>query len=231
MVKNIRKVILLLILLIGCTQFSQGQSRKEALTPGKLQQIRNMLDSILVEDQKYRSNIEENIKKYGHESEQVKKQIKIMRKTDSSNLVVVEKILDTYGWLYPEQIGKRANSTLFLVIQHSNQQTQEKYLPMMRQAVREGKALPQDLALLEDRILLGKGELQVYGSQIGTDPQTGEMYVLPVVDPDRINERRTKVGLDSIEEYISHWNIKWDIEDYKKKLPKWIKNLKEERKK
>ena len=42
---------------------------------------------------------------------------------------------------------------------------------MMRKAVKEGLARATSLALLEDRVALGKGELQIYGSQIGTDQE------------------------------------------------------------
>jgi hypothetical protein len=41
-------------------------------------------------------------------------------------------ILQKYGWLGHEEIGDQANTTLFMVIQHSDQVAQEKYLPMLR---------------------------------------------------------------------------------------------------
>ena len=145
-----------------------------------------------------------------------------INEVDASNLVIVEDILAKHGWLSAEQVGGRANSTLFLVIQHSNQDIQEKYLPMMRQAVKDGNANASSLALLEDRIGLGKGELQVYGSQVGTNPETQELYVLPLIDPDNVNQRRAEVGLGSIEDYISNWDLKWDAEEYKKNLPAYL---------
>ena len=96
---------------------------------------------------------------------------------------------------------------------------------MMREAVKAGKASSRSMALLEDRVGLGKGELQVYGSQIGTDQETGKMYVLPLLDPDKVNERRAEVGLGPIEEYISNWDLEWDVEEYKKNLPKWVEKM------
>jgi hypothetical protein len=41
---------------------------------------------------------------------------------------------------------------LFLVIQHSDSTTQEKYLPLLKQAVKDNRAFGHDLALLEDRV-------------------------------------------------------------------------------
>jgi len=181
--------------------------------------IRILLDSIYMEDQKYRGEIISIHDHYGRESEEIKALWKKINKADSCNRIIVESILDEYGWLGPEQIGQRANSALFLVVQHSYLETQEKYLPMMRQAVKEGKAKSQSLALLEDRVRLRQGGLQIYGSQIGQDEETGEMYVLPLMEPGKVNERRANVGLGAIEDYISHWGLEWDVEEYKRELP------------
>lgn len=222
-------IILLVIFLCGCKQNSIKETVSKTALPTDLKKIGKLLDSIHVEDQKYRREIKAINQEYGWESDEMRNHWNKISKTDSSNLVVVEQILEKHGWLSSEEIGSTANSTLFLVIQHSSQEAQEKYLPMMRQAVKEGKANSRSLALLEDRLGLAKGELQVYGSQIGTDQESGEMYVLPLIDPENVNERRSKVGLDPIEDYISHWNLEWDVEEYKKKLPKWIENLKAEK--
>jgi hypothetical protein len=136
---------------------------------------------------------------------------------DSVNLLKIKKIIDKYGWLGPETIGENGNATLFLVIQHADQKTQEKYLPIMRQAVKDKKALGSELALLEDRVALGQGKKQIYGSQIGGDP--GNYYVLPLEDPDNVDKRRAEVGLPPLYEYLKHYNIKWDVEQYKKDFP------------
>ena len=174
----------------------------------------------------YRKELDTIKNKFGNNSIEIKNHWKKINKTDSSNLVIVERVINTYGWLGPKEIGEKANLALFLVIQHSNTFTQEKYLPIMQKAVKVGKAYPSDLALLTDRVKLGKKELQVYGSQIGTHPETGKLYVLPLIDPENVNERRAKVGLKKIEEYISFWGLKWDVQEYNKNLPNYIKILK-----
>ena len=177
-----------------------------------------ILDTIYTEDQKYRLQLDEIEEKHGWASEEVRVHWKLINEKDSVNLAKIIKILDERGWLGPDIIGRQGTSTLFLVIQHSDPGTQRKYLPMMREAVKMGKASPSSLALLEDRVALGKGEKQIYGSQIGRDYETGEHYVLPLVDPDNVDSRRSKVGLGSIQDYISHWDMTWDVEEYKKLL-------------
>lgn len=127
------------------------------------------LDSIYTEDQKYRLQIDEIEKKYGIESNEMKAHWKIINDKDSINLIKIKSLLDKYGWLGTDVIGEQGNSTLFLVIQHSDIATQEKYLPMMREAVKNGKSKGSELALLKDRVTLWKGKKQIYGSQIGRD--------------------------------------------------------------
>ncbi|MCE3296066.1 MAG: hypothetical protein K0R65_1780 [Crocinitomicaceae bacterium] len=184
------------------------------------------LDSIYVEDQEYRLQVNEIEKKYGWDSPEMQAHWKIIGQKDSLNLVVVKAILDEYGWLGADVVGAQGNSTLFLVIQHSDQETQEKYLPMMREAVKNGKAQASSLALLEDRVALGQGKRQIYGSQIGRDTETKAYFVSPLEDPDNVDKRRAEAGLGPLAEYAGQWQIKWDVEQYKKDLPELEKRLK-----
>jgi hypothetical protein len=178
-----------------------------------------MLDSIYSDDQKYRLQIESIEKKYGLDSKEMKDHWKTIHEKDSMNLIKVTAILAKYGWLGSDVVGSQGNSTLFLVIQHADIATQEKYLPMMREAVKNGKAQGSSLALLEDRVALRQGKKQIYGSQIGRDPVTKNYYVSPLEDPENVDKRRASVGLQPLADYVSRWQIKWDVEQYKKDLP------------
>lgn len=149
--------------------------------------------------------------------------------TDSANIIRVTKILDEYGWLGKDKLGSTANSALFLVIQHSDLKVQERYLPMMRIAVKEGRAAGSSLALLEDRVALGQGKLQIYGSQVRMNHAVNTNYVLPLIDPDNVDERRAAVGLGPLADYVKIWKMVWDVEAYKKLLPQimeWEKKKK-----
>jgi len=179
------------------------------------------LDTIYQEDQKYRMELDSIGKKYGRRSEEITAQWKIINHKDSINLIKIKKILDERGWLGTDIIGFYGNLTLFLVIQHSDIETQEKYLPLMREAVNNGNAKASDLALLEDRVALRKGEKQIYGSQIGQDIKTGEYYVLPLIDPDNVDKRRVQVGLPPIQVYLNIYGLIWNVEEYKKKLSEY----------
>jgi len=185
------------------------------------QELAKQLDSIYEEDQKYRKQISSVMKEFGQDSEEFQEFAMTMVKTDASNLAVVKQILDDYGWLGPDAVGEKANQTLFLVIQHADLETQQKYMPMMEQAIENGKAKPQNFAFLKDRVLLGMGEKQIYGSQVGVDQPTGTYYVRPLQDPENVNKRREKMGLGSIEDYVSRWNIEWSLDNYSENIKKF----------
>lgn len=189
-----------------------------ALENDEVNRIIEELSNVYDEDQKYRNELDAIEKKYGLESIELKNHWNLINTKDSINLVKVTKILDEKGWLGTDIIGPEGNSTLFLVIQHSDLASQEKYLPMMRTAVLKGKANASNLALLEDRVALRKGKKQIYGSQVGRN-KNGEYYVMPLENAESVDERRAKVGLGKLQDYISNWGLKWDAEAYKKTLP------------
>ncbi len=181
--------------------------------------LKKELSTIWFEDQDMRIETKNAWQKYGSENAMVDSLTKIMRKKDSIHTVRVSYILDKYGWLGKDEVGKIGNNTLFLVIQHSDLKTQQKYLPMVRNAVKEGKSRANWLALLEDRVALQEGSKQIYGSQVAFNKETKINYVAPLEDPDNVDRRRKKMDLDPIAHYLKSYNIKWNVEEYKKQLP------------
>lgn len=190
---------------------------KDDQEEGSDKQLIAQLDTIMQTDQKYRMRIDAVAAAHGRDSKEMRDLWTTITLYDSLNLIKVTKIIDKYGWPGPEVAGNEGNQAVFLVIQHADIATQEKYLPMMRKAAKEKKAEPSSLALLEDRVALRQGKKQIYGSQIGGDGK--ELWVSPLEDPDNVDKRRAEVGLGPLTEYVNHWNIKWDVNEYKKKLP------------
>jgi len=177
-----------------------------------------ILDTIHQEDQKYREELQVLEKQYRWDSKEVKDSWKIINVKDSINLIKVEKILAEYGWLGSDIVGEQGNKTLFLVIQHSNTQTQVKYLPMLKEAVKNGKAKASDVALMEDRVLLAQGEKQIYGSQLLMNSETNTLELEPMIDPDNADKRRLEIGLKPLAEYLKFWDLTWDVEKFKKRM-------------
>ena len=82
------------------------------------------------------------------------------------------------------------------MIQKADLSAQLQYLPIMREAASSGKAENAALALLEDRVAIQQGKGQIYGGQMKKDPETDTYHLLPLTDPDKVNDRRAKMGLN-----------------------------------
>ena len=192
------------------------KQNKEKVEENYLKPVVAILDSVLEEDQKWRAGIMQLIQKEGMESAVVKERLQKMQYADSVNLLKIQKILDQYGWVGFDQVGRTGAMTIFLVIQHSSLPVQQKYLPMMREAVAKKQAVAGNLALLEDRVAISEGRKQVYGSQLQTDKVTGKNFLSPLEDPDHVDERRAAVGLGPLAEYLKQFDVEWDAEAFKK---------------
>lgn len=135
----------------------------------------------------------------------------VINAEDSANQQKVKHILDTRGWLGPDVVGGKGSLTLFLVIQHADSATQQKYLPLLRQAVQEGKAQPSHFALMEDRTRVRRGEKQLYGSQLKTDPATGKYILEPIEDEPNVNKRRAAIGMEPLEQYLKRFGVEYTL--------------------
>jgi len=116
------------------------------------------LNSIYQSDQLWRNQLNEKKFEQDSSTDTLSKYHDQIAAQDSINLSKVTLLIDSNGWLGIEEVGYLGNQTLFLVIQHADLQTQQQYLPILRKAVSNGKASALDLAYLEDRIAVAKGE-------------------------------------------------------------------------
>ena len=127
---------------------------------------------------------------------------------DSLNLLAVTTVLDRYGWVNAALISDEASSALFLVIQHAPKAVIEKYLPLLRAAVRKGAADARDLAWMEDRLSMYRYKPQRYGSQMvqlkkdKSGYKQGITYVYEVEDPAYLDCRRATINVPPMVAYL-----------------------------
>lgn len=177
------------------------------------------LDKIYFDDQSTRSQIRTKEEKYGRDSKEMRAFWQSILRKDSINLIKISKILDIQGWPSKKKIGTRGASTIFLVIQHANQDTKLKYLPMINKAVEKDELPKRQYAMFYDRLVLGQGKRQVYGTQLAMSKESKKPYVLPLEDARNVDKRRAKMGLNSMQENLNRWNLTWNVDAYLKALP------------
>lgn len=134
-----------------------------------------------------------------------------MHYIDSCNLVQVKVLLEKYGWMGRSMIGDKANSALFLVIQHADLETQLKYFPSLQESAEIGESKFSNAALMQDRILMRQERKQIYGSQVVYDDVTGAPKFYPIEDEKNVNVRRTKIGMSTLEEYAKFFGIDYTL--------------------
>jgi hypothetical protein len=164
------------------------------------------LNSILKDDQEIRFQLGRAYRESGDTASIIKK----MKATDSINLKSITRILDKYGWIGEDKIGWTGVSAIWAAIQHSPLETEEKYLPEMRKAVKKGNARSGQLALLEDRVLMFEGKEQIYGSQVRTD-SLGITKFWPIKDEKNVNLRRFFAGLGPIQKYSGSLGFEYKL--------------------
>jgi hypothetical protein len=60
----------------------------------------------------------------------------------------------------------------------------------------------RNIAYLEDRVRVGEGRPQLYGTQFHTNEQ-GELEPFPIEDQNQVDTRRAAVGLSTLAEYAA----------------------------
>jgi len=186
--------------------------------------LRTRLNTIMEIDQNSRK---EFIKQLSENNPQKSKELALqMKKTDKENQQFVSELLDNCGW--PKGLSAENNHTIFLVIDHAETDYANKYFPFIKQQAELGIILKSDLATLQDRIMLKKGQKQLYGTQ--TFKVGALIHVWPVDNIDGLSERRKAMGLPPMDEYIQivknryrsevEWNRSLTVEDAKQLMAK-----------
>src|SRR5690606_28660046 len=115
----------------------------------------------------------------------------------------LRELIDEFGWPTITPAGEDGEAAAGAMAQHSDldKEFQELALVRLREAAEAGHASLGNLAYLEAGVLVGKGEPQVWGTQVGCGPD-GPVPATPIVDEATLDERRASAGLGPFEDYL-----------------------------
>ncbi|WP_034059776.1 DUF6624 domain-containing protein [Lacinutrix jangbogonensis] len=220
-------LISLALILTACSSKQKGTQTQVEVK----KDLTKVLDTIRRTEQRPIELRDSLIGVYGAESKEMQVQQAIYEKNHIINEKKISAILNSNKWPNKEQMGELGNLTICNVIQHSDNVIRIKYLPLMRQAVKDKKLEARFLVRAEDRIATEKGDLQIYGGQMKYYPETKSFNIWPVYDPKNIDKRRNDIGLNTIAEHLkTRFNFDWNLEEQLKRTAEFKKEMNENEK-
>jgi len=171
--------------------------------------IRTELEAMFEADQHGRFDIEAAQVRHGSASPEVADLWKKQHSTDEKNRKRLAEIIEQSGWPKLSLVGEKAALSAFAVLQHADLDFKKRCLPRLRAAAESGEAKLKWLAFLEDRVLVGEGKKQLYGTQL-IDSGSGNRLE-PIEDEANVDERRAKMGLGPLAEYLKGFGIEYRI--------------------
>lgn len=189
----------------------------EAQTSFEIDSLDALRDTLLDQyerDQALRTQYSETFSHSGHDSDEGhatpdagKELLSQLWAIDQESTQLIRAMMDQYGWPSYDMIGEDAAKAAWLLAQHADAEPelQERALQLMRPLVEQSQADSKLYAMLIDRVLMNKGEPQIYGTQFAIDDE-GVFRPLPVEDFEHIDARRTEMGFGSIKEYADYFS-------------------------
>ena len=192
-------VAVVLLLLVG-EMTGQDQPAEAEPKPAQVETLREELLDRVENDQVARKAIDELIrrKEVTLDNPGIKKMMEIDRQNTTWLKVIVEK----HGWPGKSLVGEEGAHSAWLLVQHADHDVafQKKCLDLLKAAVEQEEASPQDFAYLTDRVLIAEKRRQIYGTQL---TQEGDKFKpLPIEDEEHVDDRRKEIGLQPLAEYL-----------------------------
>lgn len=124
-----------------------------------------------------------------------------LTEVDEANTKWLKGIIEKHGWPGKTLVGDDGASAAWLLVQHADRdrEFQKKCLALM-EAMPAGEVRGENVAYLQDRVLVGEGKPQKYGTQ--TTEVDGKFVPSPIEDEEHVDERRKKLGMMPLKEYL-----------------------------
>ena len=200
-----RTIFILLLTAFGCSL---------SISENEWANLRIKLERIRQDDQLHRTVMDSLGKANGWRSKEIDELWRKQEILDSINQLEIRKIVEKFGFPPKEKVGEEVE-TVLLVLQHSPDSVKAEYCDLVVGAGKKGDLSMMTVAFYQDHVLMTREQPQEYGSQVWVDykvdPKTGQQYdslfLWTIRDPQNVNKRRIKAGLDSIETYLRHLDI------------------------
>ncbi len=197
--------------------FVLHRDRRWPALEAKLRERRAAIDSALRrelltladQDQRSRQGVNDVVVRYGRMSPQADSAFRALAAADAPRLARIKAIVGERGWPGRRLVGDDGAHAAWLLVQHAPFADQRQVLPLLLAAVRRDDARAGDGALLEDRVLVGEGRPQLYGTQARYADHPGAPILDSIADEPCVDVRRASVGLGPLAVYLEALGVKY----------------------
>ena len=146
--------------------------------------LKKYISQLVEQDQKFRKNlVREELGSY------------LVYLVDSVHNQLIHRILDQHDYPTQRLIGRQGMKDFWLLVQH-----QDLDIKLQEGCLANSDFEPREKALLTDRVLINKGEKQIYGTQFYRN-STGKLIPRPIKKISQLEKVRKSVGLIPFRDY------------------------------
>jgi hypothetical protein len=160
-------------------------------------------------DQRNRDSVGAVVRRSGLRSPEAETANRALSAADAPLQTRLRAIVTARGWPGRRLVGDDAAHAAWLILQHSDSDYQRKMLPVIRARVLRGDVRAADGALLEDRVRMGQGRKQRFGSALRATTTPGAAPVLyPIEAEECVDQRRARVLLPPLSDYLAMFGVR-----------------------
>ena len=126
------------------------------------------------------------------------------------NQLELEALVAQKGWPRVGQVGREAAMAAYLVVMHSSDGLQRRYLDTIKTICEAGELPWVRYANMFDRSRFNDNLPQRYGTHTRYNEQTKSEELYPLEDESKVNEWRKEVGLPSLQEALKPLNLTFE---------------------
>ncbi|ASP40358.1 hypothetical protein CHH28_17485 [Bacterioplanes sanyensis] len=211
-----RSAVLLRQLMVVISVLVSACAHHNLPSDNDIQRITQQATAVRNQDQHIRSQLQHYLQLHleqhplsdSSNSAAVKELWQQQQALDERNRRWAAEVLNTWGWPSKKRFDDVVARSLFLVIQHADVEFQQRFFPLVEQAVHKGDLDRPALALLTDRMLVNQGKPQRYGTQLQKEGDAALQFY-PIEQPEQVDRRRATMGLGTLHEYADQLGIIW----------------------
>ncbi len=158
-------------------------------------------------DQAYFAEVGIAARKTGMKSSVVEAIWKLKLLISKRNQADLEALLANRSWPRVGQVGQEAAMAAYLIVMHSEDGLQNKYLPVIKTICEAGELPWIRYALMVDRSRQNDGKPQRYGTHTRFNEQTKTPELYPLEDESKVDEWRKEIGLGPLADYLKSMGI------------------------